>query len=461
MEEEQKFYCYDYYFNEDEFCFYLEDKLTKYEDIFNNQKNKVSQNNEIYVEKGNYIYPLKNPGYIQFLFPDGKNKTTFISSSYQIIEILTKYKKHDFFYSKNGEDNYTKFLTKDLIDIYPVKKIKITLKNNAQIYQSNNKIINDYSCLTPKDLAFSFVYYLKYSENISSDKKFFNYTNQRRDFYNRLDTELKSQSFIPLCGPEGIGKTASILGYCRMRIKFGYFYCNIRVFSKLLIEKKYEKIEKLLLEELSHCVISQKINQIIEKVMNIQSFPINSMEFLIHILAQFDSLYLLVIDQYKAGLDEDYYYLHKLLAEDNKCSHIICLSSINEDEVKGSIIKRIQKEHNSKNKFLVDYLYIGELVEVSKEDSDLLNNEEQNILQLFGNLYSIFYDIQNLRKNNKNNFKKNFIQKIQNDIQVNIKKNFKDKDYSDIYFALSKLIDLELNKLDKFQIFTAICKYSF
>ena len=446
-------YSYDYYFNEEEYCFYLKDKITKYEDIYNANKN--DKNAQIEEDKyefiiGEYIYPLENPGYVKFILPDGNEKEVFISSTKHIEEILFKYIKYDFFYCKDDNENYLKFSISELEKIYPVKKIKISIKEYTSLYSSNNKVIKKYEDLKPKDLSFSYKKYLKYSNNIEENIKFFNYTSERKELYEILETELKNKnSFIPICGPEGIGKTTSILGFCRINIKFKYFYFNAKVFSELIKINNRKEIEKLLIEELSHCILSNKLNNIIENIINIKSFSFNVIEFLIHIISNIGSLKVLIIDQYNTSLDKKYYFLKELLKEYQSSFNIILLSSMNDDDVKGSVINGIKKEKKSEDNFFLDYLYIGELTKVSDNDYKTLNEDEKYVLNLFGNLYSIFYEIIKFRKKSNKFEKKYFLKKIQEDIKKNLQNYYKTKQDIDIYLSLTELLDIELTKIGK------------
>ena len=73
---------------------------------------------------------------------------------------------------------------------------------------------------------------MKYSVNIQDKTNFFNLTKERKEFFELLDNKLKSNNiFLPICGPEGIGKTSSILAYCRIKIITNYLYFNAREFS--------------------------------------------------------------------------------------------------------------------------------------------------------------------------------------------------------------------------------------
>ena len=446
-------YSYDYYFNEEKYCFYLKDKITKYEDIYNAYKNDEKaqiEDDKYEIIIGKYIYPLENPGYVKFILPDGNEREVFISSTKHIEEILFIYNKYDFFYCKDDTENYLKFSISELEKIYPVKKIKISTKEYTSLYNSNNKLIKRYEDLNPKDLSFSFGKYLKNSNNIEENIKFFNYTNKRKELYEILETELKNKnSFIPICGPEGIGKTTSILAFCRINLKFKYFYYNARVFSELIKINNSKEIEKLLIEELSHCILSNKLNNLIENIMNIKSFSFNAIEFLIHILSKIGSIKVLIIDQYKTSLDEEYYFLKKLLKAYQSSFNIILLSSMNEDDVKGSVINGIKKVKKSEDNFFLDYLYIGELTKVSDNDNKTLNEDEKYVLNLFGNLYSIFYEIIEFRKKNRKFEKKNFLKKIQEDIKKNLQNYYKNKQDIEIYHSLTELLDIELTKLGK------------
>ena len=55
---------------------------------------------------------------------------------------------------------------------------------------------------------------LKHSSYIQNNTNFFNLTKGREDLFKLLDDKLSSNNiFLPICGPEGKGKTSSILAY--------------------------------------------------------------------------------------------------------------------------------------------------------------------------------------------------------------------------------------------------------
>jgi hypothetical protein len=66
---------------------------------------------------------------------------------------------------------------------------------------------------------------------------------------------------------------------------------------------------------------------------------------------------------------------------------------MNEFDVKESIVK-ILNGKIKKQKFFLDYIYISSLVLCDDEDINLLNEEERNLLQIYGRTYHIFYEIQ-------------------------------------------------------------------
>ena len=215
-------YSYYYFFNEEDSCFYLEDKKTKYKDLYETYKNdeKTTKiiNNDYFITFKNYVYQLTSPGYVTFYFPDGSEKEIFISYYKQIKKILSKYTSYVFSFCKDESNNYVNFNINEVMKIYPVKKIKISIKQYLHIYNFHGMIINNYSELNPKNLSLEFEKYLKYSSNIEENSNFFNLTEERKELFATLDSELKNDyTFLPICGPEGIGKTSSILAYCKMK----------------------------------------------------------------------------------------------------------------------------------------------------------------------------------------------------------------------------------------------------
>ena len=449
-------YKYDFYFDEENYCFYPElgNKELTFKDLFTQNKDAKTtwiENNIYYITIGTYIYPLDNPGDVKFSFPDKTEKNVFISSYKQIKKILMKYKSYDLYYSKDNDKNYKIFNFEEIQKIYPVKEVKIINKQFKEIYSLQNMVLTDYSKLIPKNLSLSYEKYLKNSIYIEEDSNFFNYTKERESFFKQLDSELiKKEVFLPICGPEGIGKTSSILAYCRMKIKHDYFYYNVRAFAELLIKNSREEINQLLIKELSNFLNSDELNDSIEKINEFKSYNCTPIDFLINILETVDNPKVLIIDQYKTAYDENYIRLQDLLNKYQSSLKIILLSSMNEDDVKTSVNKVIKKEKLSKTNFFLDYLYVGKLAVVADNIRNSLNKSELEVLDLFGNLYSTLYEIIDFKKKNEGKFiKEKFLQKKQERLKNDLLTYFKSEDTSNLYNILDELFGMELSKLTK------------
>ena len=79
----------------------------------------------------------------------------------------------------------------------------------------------------------------------------------------------------------------------------------------------------------------------------------------------------------------------------------------------------------------------------------LLNDKEKKVLNLFGNLYPIFYEIIEFKKVNYGFFNKGkFLEKIDNTVKKNLKNYYKKEDKIDIHNLLTDLIDIELSDLN-------------
>ena len=459
---------FDYYFNDQENCFYLGDRKAKIKDFFMSHKddNLTKKTGDNYIITfNNYMYKFDNPRDIEFIFPfklkilkhkkkmTPKNKINiFVSSHSHIGEILLKYENYDFYYSEGDNEEFILFKRTELKKIYPkIKKIKFSNKKYDDIYSINNHTVKEYSQLDPKYLSLSYDKYLKYSDYIRNKPKFFNLTKKREDFFNLLDDKLKSNNiFLPIGGPEGIGKTSSILAYCKIKVKSDYFYFNTRTFYELMKENNKNEIKNILTNELARAEFPTRLDEKIKKIMRDYPSNCNPIDFLITILDNINYPNLLIIDQYKTALDDKYKCLKNLLDKYKNAFNIILLCSMNEDDVKGSFDKGIKNKDCSGDNFFLDYLYIRELAEVSEKDLQELDNSEIEVLNRFGNLYSIFYEIIEFKRNNHGIFnEQNFLNKISNDIRKNLKIYFKTEDKITIYKLLMSLINIELSILSK------------
>ena len=64
---------------------------------------------------------------------------------------------------------------------------------------------------------------------------------------------------------------------------------------------------------------------------------------------------------------------------------VIIISSINEEDVKTSIISCLKKENA-----LIQYIYVAKLIEVTELDKKKLTEQELLLLEGFGNYYFIY-----------------------------------------------------------------------
>ena len=78
-----------------------------------------------------------------------------------------------------------------------------------------------------------------------------------------MKNEINNNNFIPICGPESIGKTSTILGYFSLnRDKYEYLYTNLKTLDKYKGDEI--KIQELIVKELFHCLRLEDINSKLE-----------------------------------------------------------------------------------------------------------------------------------------------------------------------------------------------------
>ena len=224
-----------FYYDEEKSCFYPKKGGLSFEELYNLAKSSKNTTNSddkiINYEYENSNYLMYNPHFIEFIFPKNENKKIFITNSNQIIHFLKKYKDYNKFFYK--EDS--KIPLKNIMPEIDIPYIKIEIKNkipDGTQYKSANKIVNE-SNIYIQDLSLSYNEYFENCEYIDDKKPYLEYSTERKNFFALLDNGLKENNFIGICGPEGIGKTASILGYCKIK-NFDYFYFNTKAIFKYL-----------------------------------------------------------------------------------------------------------------------------------------------------------------------------------------------------------------------------------
>ena len=281
------------------------------------------------------------------------------SKKYAEIKLIDKYGEENDFYKSN--------------EIYDFKDNNISLSVLSPVYSD-------------------------YLDNniIMKSKPVFNFTKERRDFFKFLSEELNNNNnIISICGPEGIGKTASILAYFKTNGSiYLYFYVNIKTLFECFKNKDINKYQKLILNELYHCISREKLKTKLKVLYEEINKNLNPILLIINIIGILElENFILIIDQFKTLYDDNYQNLQNLI-NNITCKNVtlLIISSINENDVKDSIIS-ILKEGNKPLTFRLNYTYIVSLVVCNENDISLLDTKEQDILKKYGNTYSYYYKI--------------------------------------------------------------------
>ena len=380
------------YFDKSSYKFYEVDTKEELETIYNKSE-KIEIENAIYIKKEEIYYICPNARYITFIFPSGLKQSIFISDAAQISKIRELYPDTKFFMKLEGKDSFVEM--KDLVNRkYLEIKIEGIFQNDNEYKEANNIIIQ--SKLTLKNLSIVSKDYLYIPESLEDIK--FDLTNERKEFFQYLKNEINNNNFIPICGPESIGKTSTILGYFSLnRDKYEYLYTNLKTLDKYKGDEI--KIQELIVKELFHCLrledINSKLDELKKVIADESNNPIKLISLLIEKL-DFYGIYL-IIDQYKITFDKDYNELQIIQRKANKrFINIILISSMNEEDVKDSIVSTISNP-TRKDIFKLDYIYVNSLIKCNN-DNDLKNESDKLLLKNYGSTYYYYYNILEERK---------------------------------------------------------------
>ena len=404
---------------------------TSFEDLYNNctseQKIKGVQDNELINEKGitNIKYIYNKPHKIKFIYQNGKiKKEIYIANMKQFLYINSRIcegKDLNTFISDDGKNYIQNNIMKNK---YASKYIKYCYFSiSAEDYEISTQYKFENDMLSLNDLSLNYDYYLENTNFVDDENNYFLSTDKRKEFFNFLNNKLLTNNYLALCGLEGIGKTASILAYLKY-YQPAYFYFNVKTIDKLLAAKETCTIKKILLREMYHFIQlneAEKYYEFIEKLLEENN---SAMSLFKKILDKINNkVPIIVLDQYKTIFDPNYDLLEKIINL-NYSPQIIIISSMNEDDIKKSIILSLKyalKFINEKPK--LDYYYIIDLVKVSENEINNLSEEEKKLLNEFGNLYIYYYKIKSEIKNNPNfklnlDFKNKIKEEIDRKIQV-------------------------------------------
>ena len=285
-----------------------------------------------------------------------------------------------------------------MLEKYLEIKILLYKEINEKEYE-NSKLEITLNNKTPlQEISSIYDEYLENKHIIEIDPKF-KKTIERKEFFKFLENEIKNNNnFIPLCGPEGIGKTTSILAFFKEnRSDYFYYYANIKKINEYCKNRNIASLRKIIIKELYNCIDQldilknnyEKLNSLIKENLN----PLDIVTKIIELLDL--KRIFIILDQYKTLYDESYQKLQNLLKTTlpDKGNTIILISSMNEFDVKSSIVLNLKKNKIS-NIFNIDYIYINSLVNCDKDDTkDFKYESGKNILENCGNTFYSYYKI--------------------------------------------------------------------
>lgn len=377
----------DVYYKHETHKFYEFESKEELEEMYKSNK-KQKLESMTYFEKDNVLYACPNPRYIKFIFPSSDTGISiFITDAAQISLIKVLYPDTKLYMKLKDQTSFVEMKDLKNREYSEIKIANIYDKNITEYKEVNVKIVP--SELTLKKLSLisnDYLYIPKSGENIK-----FDLTKEREDFFKYLKNEIENSQFIPICGPESIGKTSTVLGFFSLnRHLYNYFYINLKTLDKY--KGDTIKIKELIIKELYHCIRIENINKNIETIKKLvtdeSNNPIKLISGLINKL-ELIGIYL-IIDQYKITFDKNYNELKIIQRIANeRYIHIILISSMNEEDVKDSIVTTLSNT-NTPSIFTLDYIYVNSLVKCNGED---LGEEYKLLLKNYGNTYYYYFNI--------------------------------------------------------------------
>ena len=328
---------YDVDFKKEMFKFYVSNSTLSLEELYNSENKKIKKKNRILIFYDNYYILFLNQGLIKFTFPDSTSKEIFIANNMNIFKIIDLYPNCKYYVKKDNEKIFKDESINMLEKYVEIKIVKYTEINEREYKETKIEItLSNQTSL----LEISSIYdeYLENKNIIKTDPKF-KITDERTDFFIFLENEIKNNNkFIPLCGPEGIGKTTSILAFFKEnKANYFYYYVNIKKIYECLENRDIKCLKKIIINELYNSIAKfdilkdnyEELNDLIIKKLN----PLDLVTKIIELL-NLKRIYI-ILDQYKTFYDENYQKLKNLLKTSllDKGNTIILISSMNEIDV--------------------------------------------------------------------------------------------------------------------------------
>ena len=382
----------------------------------------------VYILHDKKYFPFEETYYMKLIFPDGITKNIFIPRNNCIIDILDAYANYDYKVKKDKENDFKEETVNMNTKYNAIQFFDPSIKENDYA-RANTFLKLETNSVSLSELSPVFDLYFDDSIIMKSNPTF-KFTKKREEFFSFLDNKLNTSTLIPFCGPEGIGKTISILAFFRKKqLKYNYVYCNLKKLYHYFLEKDNKSMSELMIKELYHsnCTfedLNKKLNDL-KKKFEFNLHPIDVLYEIIKLL-ELNQKNVIILDKYRIKYDDGYVKLQNLYKETLKRKiKIIVISSMNELDVKQSIIYNLKEENEKPKGFFLNYIYITSLVLCEDEnDLKLLNEEETKMLEDYGKTYQIFYELiktkESYKKSDKNDSFESYFDSV-------IKKNFEDR----------------------------------
>ena len=417
-----------------------------FEKLYEEKKNQMeSRGDNLIIEYEGHVYVFCNPHTIHFTFPDGKQKDIYVANIVQFMYIDRTFGKNfrmKIVDSSSGGTEYG-----DINTFFDSKNIKYVNPLIDESEFNSGKFIKE-KITDLSEISLNYKHYLEHSDEIQNQKNNFILTDERSKFFEFLQNTLKKQTIVAICGLEGIGKTATILAYLKC-YKMNYYYFNIKTIDKLLKKNEKNTVLKIIVKELYSCITKfNEVEKYYDSMKNIIENNNSAIDILKDIISIIKgSVAVLVIDQYKTKYDENYNKLKNIFSL-YPLSKKIIISSMNEDDIRDSIIISIKKALNINQNIpdpILNYYYIIKLVNVSKEELEELSEIQRNLLSEFGNLYIYYYKIKNLKYRN---YVQKFKSEMESEISTKVNEYYKNRKSHELLNIYKYLIFQDNEKID-------------
>lgn len=349
----------------------------------------------------NYIY------FIEPLKLIYKNENITLRGKTYIYKVLKDLTKQGY----NLFNNDKKISYIDILKELRNKGMKIEIKDknieiSQETFNKQNKKIS-YENLKLNDLTLFYDRYFPIMKDHINDS--FIFSEERKEFLGKLKSIYLPLEPFEVFGPQGIGKSTSLLAFLKQEQKYG-LYLNLKFLNEQNIEDFYRTILIESMNLFSNYAEYELLLKYMEDKKKENTEKWKYMEEIIYYLIQLKNKEIYIIfDQYKEIIGE--YNINTFISrikeingENDKGLYIIKCSSMNDDKVKINYSHYFEEDANN-----YDHIYIEKLIEINE-----LSIESKLILFFKNNpLYYYLY------LNSNKNFNE-FIQEFYNTIKTEI-----------------------------------------